>query len=501
MTSEGSRSAVGLRSERGPVLLSVMLSTALVAIDATILAAAVPAIVTDLGGFSQFPWLFSIYLLAQAVSVPVYGKLADSMGRKPVMLVGIALFLLGSVLCGVAWSMPLLIAARAVQGLGAGATLPMAMTIVGDIYTVEERARVQGFIASVWGTAAIVGPTLGGLFSEFLSWRWIFFVNLPIGALAAWMLVRQFHEKIERRRHRIDYLGTVVLTAGGTLLILALLQGGHSWDWGSPVSIGLFVASGLLIAAFPFVERRAAEPVLPLWVFGRRILVGANLVALLVGAVLIGLTSYIPTYAQGVLGYGATLAGFALAAMTIGWPIAAATAGRFYMRIGFRDTALIGAALIITGSLLMLTIGEDSSLWAVAGYTFVIGLGLGYTASPTLVAVQSSVGWESRGVVTAANMFARSVGSAVGVAVFGAIANATLARRFAEAPPGAEGQLPSTADDAALALDAGSGVAPAVGDFVREALAAATHNVFIGLAVLAILVLVGVAVMPRLHRE
>ncbi|HEX5770068.1 MAG TPA: MDR family MFS transporter, partial [Nocardioidaceae bacterium] len=408
MTSEGSRSAVGLRSERGPVLLSVMLSTALVAIDATILAAAVPAIVTDLGGFSQFPWLFSIYLLAQAVSVPVYGKLADSMGRKPVMLVGIALFLLGSVLCGVAWSMPLLIAARAVQGLGAGATLPMAMTIVGDIYTVEERARVQGFIASVWGTAAIVGPTLGGLFSEFLSWRWIFFVNLPIGALAAWMLVRQFHEKIERRRHRIDYLGTVVLTAGGTLLILALLQGGHSWDWGSPVSIGLFVASALLIAAFPFVERRAAEPVLPLWVFGRRILVGANLVALLVGAVLIGLTSYIPTYAQGVLGYGATLAGFALAAMTIGWPIAAATAGRFYMRIGFRDTALIGAALIITGSLLMLTIGEDSSLWAVAGYTFVIGLGLGYTASPTLVAVQSSVGWESRGVVTAANMFARS---------------------------------------------------------------------------------------------
>ncbi|HEU4513079.1 MAG TPA: MDR family MFS transporter [Nocardioidaceae bacterium] len=497
MTSERARTAVGLRSERGPVLLSVMLSTALVAIDATILAAAVPAIVTDLGGFSQFPWLFSIYLLAQAVSVPVYGKLADSMGRKPVMLVGIALFLLGSVLCGVAGSMPLLIAARAVQGLGAGATLPMSMTIVGDIYTVEERARVQGFIASVWGTASIVGPTLGGVFSEYLSWRWIFFVNLPIGALAAWMLVRQFHEHIERRRHRIDYLGTVVLTAGGTLLILALLQGGHSWDWDSPVSIGLFTASALLILAFPFVERRAAEPVLPLWVFGRRILVGANLVALLVGAVLIGLTSYVPTYAQGVLGYGATLAGFALAAMTIGWPIAAATAGRLYMRIGFRDTALIGAGLIITGTLLMLTIGEGSSLWAVAGYTFVIGLGLGYTASPTLVAVQSSVGWQQRGVVTAANMFARSVGSAVGVAVFGAIANATLARRFAEPPPGAEGPLPSTADDAALALDAGSGIAPAVRDFVRQALADATHNVFIGLAVLAALVLVGLAVMPR----
>ncbi len=497
MTAESPRSAVGLRSERGPVLLSVMLATALVAIDATILAAAVPAIVTDLGGFSQFPWLFSIYLLAQAVSVPVYGKLADSRGRKPVMLVGIALFLLGSVLCGVAWSMPLLIAARAVQGLGAGATLPMSMTILGDIYSVEERARVQGFIASVWGTASIVGPTLGGVFSEYLTWRWIFFVNLPVGALAAWMLVRRFHEHIERRRHRIDYLGTVVLTVGGTLLILALLQGGHSWGWGSPVSIGLFTVSGLLVLAFPFVERRAAEPVLPLWVFGRRILVGANLVSLMVGAVLIGLTSYVPTYAQGVLGYGATLAGFALAAMTIGWPIAAATAGRLYMRIGFRDTALIGAALIIVGSLLMLTIGPGSSLWAVAAYTFLIGLGLGYTASPTLVGVQSSVGWQQRGVATAANMFARSVGSAVGVAVFGAIANATLARRFAEPPPGAEGRLPRTADDAALALDAGSGVAPAVRDFVREALAAATHDVFVGLAVLAALILVGLAVMPR----
>ena len=474
-----------------------MLCTALVAIDATILAAAVPSIVTDLGGFSQFPWLFSIYLLAQAVSVPIYGKLADSLGRKPVMLVGISVFLIGSVLCGFAWSMPLLIAARAIQGLGAGAILPMSMTIVGDIYTVEERARVQGFIASVWGMASIVGPTLGGVFSEYASWRWIFFVNLPVGAVAAWMLIRQFHEQVERRRHRIDYAGAGLLTVGCTLLILALLEGGHAWAWGSAVSIALLVLSVVMLVAFPFVERRAAEPILPLWLFSRRVLVGANATALLVGAVLIGLTSYVPTFSQGVLGFGALLSGFALAAMTIGWPIAAATAGRIYMRLGFRDTSVIGVAFIVLGSLLLLTIGEGSSLWQVALYTFVVGIGLGYTSSPTLVAVQSAVDWQRRGVVTGTNMFGRSVGSAVGVAVFGAIANASLARQFANPSVPVDGRLPTTADDAAMVLDHQSGAGLAVRDFVRTALSTATHEVFIGVAILAVVMLAAVLVMPR----
>ena len=189
--------AVGLRSERGPVLIALMLSTALVALDATILATAVPSIVGDLGSFSQFPWLFSIYLLTQAVTTPLYGKLADIVGRRPLLFFGIAVFLAGSVLCGVAWSMPTLIIARAVQGIGAGAVLPMTITVVGDLYSVEERARVQGYVASVWGAAAVIGPTLGGLFSEYLSWRWIFFVNIPLGGLAALMLWRSFHEQVE----------------------------------------------------------------------------------------------------------------------------------------------------------------------------------------------------------------------------------------------------------------------------------------------------------------
>ncbi len=366
-TGHVSRADVGLRSARGPVLLAVMLCTALVAIDATIIATAVPAIVSDLGGFSQFPWLFSVYLLAQAVSVPVYGKVADLFGRRPVMLFGIGMFLVGSVLCGAAWTMPVLIAARVVQGLGAGAVLPMSMTILGDLYSVAERAKVQGYVASVWGVASVVGPTLGGVFSEYASWRWIFFVNLPVGALAAAMLLRGLHEQVVRREHRIDYAGAALLVSGCSLLVLALLEGGVAWDWTSAVGVSV-VATGLaLLAVFVAVERRAAEPVLPQWVFTRRVLVGTNAVSFGVGALLIGLTSYVPTFAQGVLGSGPLVAGFALAAMTIGWPISASQAGRLYVRIGFRDTALIGSAAVVSGSCLLLLLDTGSTVWQVAG--------------------------------------------------------------------------------------------------------------------------------------
>jgi EmrB/QacA subfamily drug resistance transporter len=496
-TSTGTATGIGLRSERGPILLSVMLCTALVAIDATIIATAIPSIVSDLGGFSQFPWLFSIYLLAQSVTIPLYGKFADSLGRKPVMLFGITVFLIGSIMCGAAWSMPVLIVARVVQGFGAGAIMPMSMTIIGDLYSVEERSRVQGYVASVWGMASVVGPTLGGVFSEYASWRWIFFINLPIGALAVSMLVRRFHEAVDKRTHQVDYAGATLLTAGCSLLILALLEGGRSWAWGSAISVVIVAVGSSSLAGFVLVERAAVEPVLPLWVFSRRILVGGNLTAITVGAILIGLTSYVPTYAQGVLGHGALAAGFALASMTVGWPISAAIAGRIYLRIGFRNTSFLGAAFVITGSLLTLTLGTQSNLVDVGGYCFVIGFGLGWLSAPTLVAVQSVVGWNRRGVVTATNVFGRSIGSAVGVAVFGAIANATLANAFDHPPAGLSGRLPRTADDASLVLDKHADAGPAVSQFVRSALDDATHHVFLALVVVAVLTVGALALMPR----
>ena len=461
----GQPAGVGLRSERGPVLIGLMLATALVALDATIIATAVPSIVKDLGHFSQFPWLFSIYLLTQAVTVPLYGKLADIVGRRPVLFFGIATFLVGSVLCGVAWSMPTLILARAVQGIGAGAVLPMTITIIGDLYSVQERARVQGYVASVWGVASVVGPTLGGVFSEYLSWRWIFFVNIPLGALAAVMIGRAFHEKVVRRPHRLDLAGAGLLTLGCSLVILGLLEGGTAWAWSSLTSVLVFVVGVAALVAFVLVERRAAEPVLPLWVFSRRVLVGGNLASVTIGVVLIGLTSYVPTYVQGVLGTGALVAGFALAAMTVGWPISAALAGRVYLRIGFRDTALIGSVLVVVGALLVTLLGTSSPVVAVGAATFFVGLGLGLMSAPVMVAVQSVVDWERRGVVTATNMFGRNLGSAVGVAVFGAIANSALG---------------------------GSSARPPVGELFTAA-----HHVFLGVLVAAV---VGVAVlllMPR----
>ncbi|MEO7059727.1 MAG: MDR family MFS transporter [Lapillicoccus sp.] len=428
-----------------------MVSTGVIAIDATILATAVPSVVKDLGDFSLFPWLFSVYLLAQAVSVPVYAKLADTIGRKPLILFGIGLFLLGSILCGFAWSMPALIAFRAIQGLGAGAVQPMSITIAGDIYTVAERAKAQGYIASVWAISSVVGPTLGGIFSQLGIWRWIFFVNVPLCLLAAALIVRNFHEKVERRHHTIDYAGSVLLTISMTLLILGVLEGGQAWAWGSLQSIGVFAVGALLLAAFVLAERRAAEPVLPLWVLSRRLLLTTSLLSLGVGAILIGLTSFVPTYLENSLGVEPLVAGLALAALTIGWPVAATLSGRLlYLRFGFRPTILTGMGFAVAGTVILAASGLHPSVAVVATACFVTGLGMGLVASPALIVAQASVGWQDRGVVTGTNMFARSIGSAVGAAIFGAVANHVI---------GASGR-PET--DPTTAASAGSAVFVAV---------------------------------------
>jgi EmrB/QacA subfamily drug resistance transporter len=473
-TEQISRADVGLRSERGPILASVMLSVGLVAIDSTILATAVPSIVDDLGGFAQFPWLFSVFLLAQSVSVPIFAKFSDQFGRKPIMLIGVGTFILGSVLCGLAWSMPSLIAFRALQGLGAGSVQPTAMTIIGDIYSVAERAAVQGYVASVWAVSAVVGPALGGVFVDFLNWRWIFFVNVPLGVVAAWALIRKFHENVERVRHRIDYAGAALLTVGSTLLILGLLEGGVLWAWWSPPSVATLAGAVIALLLFGLVERRATEPILPGWVLRQRLFATTSLASLGVGAMLIGLTSYVPLFAQSVLGTSALVAGFALAALTIGWPIAATTAGRIYLRIGFRRTALLGCSIVVLGAALLALLDRGSSVWQVAATCLVIGLGMGWVASPTLIAAQASVEWSERGVVTGTNMFARSMGSALGIAVFGALVNAAVGRA------GGVGGHATTA----------AGLPPGV-------LETGLHHVFLAAVVVAVVMTAAVVAMPR----
>lgn len=465
-----SRLDVGLRSERGPILFSLMMSIALVALDSTIIATAVPSIVKGIGGFAQFPWLFSIYLLAQAVTVPVYGKLADLFGRKPVILFGVAVFLVGSIMCGIAWSMLMLIVFRAVQGVGAGAIQPMSLTIVGDLYSVEERATVQGYLASVWALSSVVGPTLGGVFSEYVSWRWIFFVNIPICLLAAALISRRFREAVSRNRPQIDYLGAALLTIGLTLLILGVLEGGQAWAWRSAPSAAVLGCGVALLALFVAVETRAQDPVLPLWIFRRRLLVTCSLVSFGVGAILLGLSSYIPTFVQDVLGTGPLVAGFALATLTMGWPISASQAGRLYLRFGVRACALVGGALAISGTALLLLLDRSTRVAQVGVTCFIIGLGMGLVAAPTLIAAQSSVAWAERGVVTGTNLFCRSLGSALGVAVFGAVANAALGGR--------------------TSLIKSAHTNP-------NQLAGAIHHVFVAVVIVAVLMTVVAAFIPR----
>ncbi len=460
------KSDVGLRSERGPILLAIMVATGVVAIDATIISTAVPAITSEIGGFAQYPWLFSIYLLAQSVTVPVYSKLADTIGRKKVVLFGLSVFLLGSILCGFGWDMTSLIAFRALQGIGAGAILPITITIVGDIYTLEERARIQGYLGSVWAIAAVAGPALGGLFAQLHLWRGIFLINVPLCLLAIILLGRVYHESLVRRRHRIDYAGAAVLTAALTLLLLGVHEGGNSWEWLSPISLGIFAGGVALLVAFVLIERRAAEPVLPLWVLGRRLLRSTNAVSFAVGATMIGLTAFVPTYLVIALGVEPLVAGLALATLTIGWPIASAISGRLYLGIGFRTTTIIGAVFVLLGTVALALLGPFPSVWTVGAVSFVMGLGFGFSAVTTTVAAQSSVGWEERGVVTGANMFMRSIGQSVGAAVLGAVANGVIAAR------GGDESDPAT-------------------------IIAASTAVFVGAAIVAVLLVASALAMPR----
>jgi MFS family permease len=447
----------------------MMLATGLVAIDSTVIATAVPSIVADLGGFSSFPWLFSIYLLASAVTVPVYAKLADTIGRKPLILWGIGVFLLGSILCGLAWDMPSLIVFRALQGIGAGAILPITITMIGDLYTVQERARVQGYLASVWAIAAVAGPTLGGLFAQVDLWRGIFFINIPLCLLAGWMIWSRFQEQIERRAHRIDYAGAVLLTASMSLLILGVLQGGTGWAWDSPQSLGVLGVGAALLIAFALVERRAAEPILPFWVLSRRLLLTTNLLGFCVGAVLIGLTAYVPTFLTVTTGAEPIAAGLALGALTIGWPAAATVAGRVYLRVGFRPTTILGAVILVLGTGALAVSTFSPSIWVVAGLCFIIGAGFGFAAITSLVAAQSSVEWNERGVVTGTQMFFRSIGQSLGAAALGAIANAVILSR------GGDETDPAT-------------------------MAGAAGAVFLGGAIVAVVLLVAALAMPRVPR-
>ncbi|WP_031086556.1 MFS transporter [Streptomyces sp. NRRL WC-3549] len=483
---------------RRPVVAALMLGMGLAAIDGTIVATAVPQIVGDLGGFAVFSWLFSGYLLAVTVTLPVYGKLSDTFGRKPVLVAGIILFLVGSLLCAAAWNMAALIAFRVVQGLGGGALQGTVQTIAADLYPLKERPRIQAKLSTVWATSSVAGPALGGLLASYADWRWIFLVNLPVGGLALWLVVRHLHEPARPRpatRPRVDWAGALTVFATGALLLTALVQGGVAWPWLSAPSLALFGASAALAALTVVVERHAAEPVIPGWVWRRRTIASVNLALGAMGLLMVAPTVFLPTYAQSVLGLGPVAAGFVLSAMTLSWPVAAAFSDRAYNRIGFRRTAITG----MTGALLVLLafplLPFPGAAWHPALLMLLLGAALGLFQLPLIVGVQSTVGWAERGTTTASVLFCRQVGQSLGAALFGATANATLASRLADAPvPG----LPGDLDGVSHALQTPAALSSTAADYLRRAVDSATDHVFVGAAaaaVLALLVLVFMA--PR----
>ncbi len=400
-----------------------MAATFMAAVENTIVATAMPTIATELGDFHLFSWVFSAYLLPQAVSVPIYGRLADFYGRRPVFYAGAGLFLAGSTLCGFAHDMPMLIAFRVLQGFGAGAIQPLAYTIVGDIYTPTERARVQGLLSSVFGVASIVGPSLGAVLTQHVGWSAIFWVNLPIGAAAIAMLAAFYHEKPRHTAHKIDYAGAALLTVGGGLLMLALVQGAAL----APGWLAACVAVGAAaMTVLAWHEHRIAEPMLPFRLWRHRMVALSGLGSFTIGALMMGVVGFLPTYVQSAMGRSALDGGLVLAAMTVTWSVASFGSGYLMIRTSYRATAIVGGLALLGGSLVLLAMTPHSGvLWAAAG-ALLIGLGMGSCNTTYLVSVQAAVDWQDRGGATSSNMFMRIVGQSVGAALFGAMVNIGL---------------------------------------------------------------------------
>jgi EmrB/QacA subfamily drug resistance transporter len=401
------------KTHRPATVAALLLALFMAAMEMTVVSTAMPTVVAELGGALHYAWVFTAYMLTSTVTVPIFGKLADLHGRKPVMLVAMAIFLAGSMASGQARSMEQLIVFRAIQGIGAGGMQPMATTIAGDIFKLEERAKMQGIFGAVWAIAGLVGPLVGGVIVATLSWRWVFYVNVPFGLLSALVLTFSLFETIEPHQHRLDIAGAALL-AGAVVALLLGTDGVAPWVL-LPASVGL-------TAVFLAVEARVAEPIVPLALFARRILATSSALSALGGGAMVGLVTFVPLYAQGVLGSTPTEAGTTIATMAVAWPIASALSGRLIRRVGFRALVRGGFFLIGTSALVLaIMVGRGTSAGMLRLAAGLFGFGMGIANTPLVIAVQSSVGFSQRGIATASTMFFRNIGGTVAVGVMGVV--------------------------------------------------------------------------------
>jgi EmrB/QacA subfamily drug resistance transporter len=411
---------------RGMVLAAALMATLVPAVESTIVATAMPTIVADLDGFRWFSWIFAAPLLTFAVTVPLYGRLADVYGRRRVFFVGTSIFLVGTTLCGFARSAGVLILFRAIQGCGSGAIQPIAATVLGDIYTPAERARVQGWSSSVFGVAAVVGPALGAFLVEHVHWSVVFWVNLPIGLASIAMFWLFLPERVERRQHRIDWLGGVLLVVGVGALMLALVQAATL----GARTIAALAALGVgALVALVFYEHRIPEPMFPVALWRRRVVGLSNVAGFGAAATMAVGGVVLPAYVQGVMGRSPGVAGFVVGAASVSWMFAAILAGRLMIRTSYRLTAVIGGMALVAGALMLLTLDATSSPLRPAAAAFLIGIAMGFLNTTFLVAIQASVGRGERGIGTGSQMFMRMIGQAVGAALLGAMLNWGINKR------------------------------------------------------------------------
>ncbi len=405
-------------TNRRLTVVALMLAMFLSAMEATAVSTAMPTVIGDLGGVELYSWIFTVYMLTSTVSVPIWGKLADLFGRKPVMLVGLAVFLVGSGLSGTVGDIYQLIVFRALQGLGAGAMQTTSLTIIGDLFNLKERAKVQGFFAAVWGVAGISGPLLGGFIVDAVNWRWIFFINLPFGLVSAVLLALVYRENIAKKQRSLDWLGAALLT-GSCLALLSAAGGVHAGELGT---VGV-----LLLFAFICNEKHAPEPILPMKLFSQRLIATASVIGALAGGAMFSIVTYLPLLVQGANNGSPTEAGATLTPMMVGWPIASTIAGRLIHKTGFKIFVFIGTSVTMASTIaLALSMQNGWPFWTTYVSTFIFGVGMGLTNISLLLSVQTSVPWEQRGVATASTMFFRQIGGTMVVGLLGGILTKSL---------------------------------------------------------------------------
>jgi EmrB/QacA subfamily drug resistance transporter len=468
------------KTRRPLAVAAILLSMFMAALEATVVATAMPTVVGDLGGIELYGWVGSVYMVASTITMPIYGKLSDLYGRKPIMFLGIGVFLAGSMASGLAGTMTQLIAFRALQGIGAGGVQPIALTIVGDLFTVQERGKIQGLFGAVWGVAGMAGPLVGGLIVHALSWRWVFYINLPFGLLSAGLLAAFFHEDIAKKNPSIDFLGAGLLSSAILSLLLAV-------SGVQPLMmVPLTVVS---LAGFVWAERRAKEPILPLDLLARPVIAHANLAGGLMGSLMMATVMYVPLFVQAVLGGTPTEAGSAVAPMLVGWPIASAISGRLLTRVGMRPLVRTGAAIACASAWVMVAaLRPFAPLFAVRIAMFALGVGMGTANTVLIIAVQQAVSWKHRGVATASTMFFRTIGGALAVGILGAILAHALG-------PG----VPTELVNQLLGPTHGRGIDEALLAPLSSAMAAGLGTIFQVIAGIGTAALVAGLVFPRVE--